>query len=120
VPVQTIQLRNVRYAGAALLGAALVWPALPVHPPYTCPLRTVTGIPCPMCGMTRAVVAAVHGDFAASLRYNPAGILVVLLAVIAVIGLRSRSVRLPAWTPAALVVLLVPLWVYNVTLNPTF
>ena len=41
---------------------------LPVHPPLACPLLARTGIPCPLCGMTRAVVAAVHGDIIGSLR----------------------------------------------------
>jgi hypothetical protein len=118
----TIPLRNVRYAGAAMLGAALVWPALPVHPPYPCPLRSTTGLPCPFCGMTRAVVAAVHGDIGASLRYNPGGVVIVVLAVVALLTWRTRTsaVRVPRWLPGALLALLAPLWVYNVTLNPTF
>jgi hypothetical protein len=117
VPTQTIELRQLRYAGAAMLGAALVWPALPVHPPYACPLRAVTGVPCPFCGMTRAVVAVVHGHVGASLRYNPAGIVIVVLALALVAGWRAERVRLPAWLLPALLGLL---WAYNLTLNPTF
>jgi hypothetical protein len=117
VQTQTIELRDLRYAGAGMLGAAAVWPALPVHPPFVCPLRTLTGIPCPFCGMTRAVVAVVHGNVAASVRYNPAGILLVVLAVALMLGWRTERVRLPTWL---LPVLLGALWVYNLTLNPTF
>jgi hypothetical protein len=117
VQTQTIALRDLRYAGAAMLGAALVWPVLPVHPPSVCPLRTTTGIPCPFCGMTRAVVAAVHGHLGASLRYNPAGILLVVVALAMLLGWRAQRVHLPAWL---LPVCLGLLWVYNVTLNPTF
>jgi Protein of unknown function (DUF2752) len=117
VRTHTIELRDLRYVGAAMLGAAAVWPLLPVHPPFVCPLRTVTGIPCPFCGMTRAVVAAVHGDIVASLRYNPGGILLAVLAVVALIGWRTEHVRLPNWVLPALVA---ALWVYNVTFNPTF
>ena len=114
---QEIELRQLRYAGAAMLGAALVWPALPVHPPYACPLRAVTGIPCPFCGMTRAVVAAVHGHVVTSLRYNPAGILLVALAVALVVGWRAERVHIPPWAlPAAFALL----WAWNLTLNPTF
>jgi hypothetical protein len=117
VATQTIARRDLRIGATAMLGAALVWPALPVHPPYACPLRTLTGIPCPLCGMTRAVVAAVHGHLTTSLRFNPAGVLVVMLAVAIALGWRAERVHVPKWVlPAALGVL----WIYNLTLNPTF
>ena len=117
VQTHTIELRDLRYAGAAMLGAALVWPALPVHPPLACPLRTVTGIPCPFCGMTRSVVAIVHGHLGASLRFNPGGIVIVALAIALVAGWRTERVRLPTWL---LPVLLGLLWAYNIGFNPTF
>ena len=114
---QTIARRDLRIGATAMLGAALVWPALPVHPPYACPLRTLTGIPCPLCGMTRAVVAAVHGHVVTSLRYNPAGILLVALAVALVVGWRAERVHIPPWVlPVAFALL----WAWNLTLNPTF
>jgi len=36
-----------------------------------CLLASTTGIPCPGCGMTRAVFALLHGDIHASLHYHP-------------------------------------------------
>ena len=36
-----------------------------------CPVRYVTGVPCPFCGMTRAWLAALRGDVAAALRFHP-------------------------------------------------
>lgn len=36
-----------------------------------CPLLRLTGISCPLCGMTRAHVAALHLDFAAAFWYHP-------------------------------------------------
>jgi hypothetical protein len=36
-----------------------------------CPLRTLTGIPCPACGMTTASTDLVAGDLAAALAANP-------------------------------------------------
>ncbi len=35
-----------------------------------CPIKMLTGYDCPSCGAQRAVHAALHGDFAAALRYN--------------------------------------------------
>jgi Protein of unknown function (DUF2752) len=36
-----------------------------------CPLKHITGIPCPACGGTRALRALGHGAFLAALRWNP-------------------------------------------------
>ena len=35
-----------------------------------CPLLRLTGIPCPGCGMTRAVLALLRGDFAGALQLH--------------------------------------------------
>lgn len=112
-----IRTRDARIGAVALLGAGLVWPRLPVHPPLACPMRTLTGIPCPFCGMTRAVVAALHGHVLESLRFNPAGILVVMLAFAFLAGVRFERLRVPPWLIGAGVALL---WAWNVGFNPTF
>jgi hypothetical protein len=36
-----------------------------------CPLRRLTGIPCPTCGTTRAVLALLRGDWSAAFTSNP-------------------------------------------------
>ena len=38
---------------------------------YCCPVKFVTGISCPGCGMTRAAIALVQLDFAASWHWHP-------------------------------------------------
>ena len=113
-----VRERDVRVAAGALLGAAAAWPLLPVHPTFACPLRSLTGIPCPVCGMTRACVAAVHGNLVASLSFNPAGILVVVAAVVLLVRpeLLSR-VRTSTWVLAMAVG---ALWLWNIGFNPTF
>jgi hypothetical protein len=108
---------SLRAAGLALLGAAAVWKVLPVHPPLACPLRTVTGLPCPFCGMTRAVVAGVHGHIVRSLTLNPAGLLVVALAVYVVVTARLPRTRAPAWL---VIGFFATLWAWNLFGNPTF
>jgi hypothetical protein len=109
--------REARAGAAAMLGLAVVWPRLPVHPPIACPMRSITGIPCPLCGMTRAVVAAAHGHVIESLRFNPGGILVVLLALAIIAGMRLDRVRVSPWLVVALAALL---WAWNIGFNPTF
>jgi hypothetical protein len=113
----TTDARDARLGAAAMLGIAVAWPRLPVHPPLACPFRTVTGIPCPLCGMTRAVVATVHGHLLESLRFNPAGILVVLAAIALVAGVRLERLRVPPWLLVGLGALL---WAWNIGFNPTF
>ena len=36
-----------------------------------CPIRSLTGIPCPGCGMTRAWLAALRLDILGAFRYHP-------------------------------------------------
>jgi hypothetical protein len=110
--------RDLRVVGAGLLGAALVWPLLPAHPPLGCPLLAATGIPCPLCGMTRACVAAVQGHLGTALSFNPASVLVIVAAVVAV--LRPQwliRLRAPMWVALAGVA---ALWAWNIGFNPTF
>ena len=108
---------HLRVAAAGLVGVAAAWPLLP-HPPIACPLRAITGLPCPLCGMTRACVAAVHGHLAQSLAFNPAGVLVVLAALVALVRPQwLTSVRVPAWV---VLVAFGALWLWNIGFNPTF
>lgn len=121
VATQTVEGRDLRLGAGAMLAAAAVWPLLPVHPPLACPLRSATGIPCPLCGMTRAVVAAVHGDLVGSLRYNPGGLIVVFAAIALLVGgWRLTRIRLPDSVLPPALALLGGLWVYNIAWNPTF
>ena len=104
--------------GAVLLLAARFVP-FEQHPIVICPLRLWAHLPCPACGMTRACVAAVHGDLAGSLRYNPAGMLVLALAVALVVSPRLARVRVhvPLW---ATLLAVGALWLWNIGFNPTF
>src|SRR3954465_13356530 len=76
--VDTTDLRRV---GGLMLAAAAVLPALPGHPGLPCPLRTVTGIPCPLCGETTSVENPVHLNLGSAGAAAPAGILLVVFAV---------------------------------------
>ena len=46
-----------------------------------CPLRALTGYPCPGCGMTRAFCAIGHGEFARAVGYNALSPLVFIAAL---------------------------------------
>lgn len=118
VPRTELHARELRFVGGGLVAIAAAWPVLPVHPQIACPLRSLTGVPCPFCGMTRAVVAAVHGNILGSLAFNPAGILVLFLAVVAIARPDWLTrLRPPVWS---LLAVFGALWLWNVGFNPTF
>lgn len=55
----------------AVLALAWSWPLWGDALELVCPFRTLTGIPCPTCGGTRALLAAASGDFRAAVQLNP-------------------------------------------------
>ena len=58
---------------------------------WSCPLRTITGIPCPTCFLTRATSAALIGNFPASIQLHAFGPLMALgLLVWSVLAIRRR------------------------------
>lgn len=61
------RLAGAMIAGAVGLQAGLVSLGLPGWP---CPFFHVIGLPCPGCGLSRACVALVQGDWAASLELH--------------------------------------------------
>jgi hypothetical protein len=50
----------------------------PLTLPSVCTFRRTTGVPCPGCGLTRSIVAAVHDGWKASYAYHRLGPLLVL------------------------------------------
>jgi len=77
-----------------MLGAGLVLTRLPAGAGLPCPLRTLTGVPCPLCGMQTSVKATLAGHLGRALAANPAGVVAVLLALVLVVA-RPAAVRVP-------------------------
>ena len=95
--MQTLALpdtSDLRTVGGLMLAGALVLPLLPVHPPLLCPLKTVTGVPCPLCGMTTSVEATMHLHLGDALAATPAGVLLVIVAIVLLIR-RPKTMRVP-------------------------
>lgn len=77
-------------AATGLVAAALTPADALAGGPTLCPFRLLTGLPCPLCGLTRSWVATMHGDLLTALQLNPFGPPAVALAAVAVLlGLRS-------------------------------
>lgn len=64
--------------------------------PTLCPFALVTGLACPLCGMTRAFIHLVRGDFGDAVAYHPLVLLIVAL-VIAVAIVRTTGRRWPSF-----------------------
>ena len=82
--------------GVAAAGAAVVYPTVHSVTGYSwpCPLRTVTGIPCPMCGMTTAATSLVDGRLGDALAANPFVLVLVAATVAMVAVVAFRAARL--------------------------
>ncbi len=63
----------------------VVVPLWGVTLPPTCGMQTMWNLDCPGCGLTRSFIALAHGDLAASLAFNPGGILVFGVVVFQVV-----------------------------------
>lgn len=65
--------------GAALLrvqdGRQVIVPLADRALPELCYWRTMFGIDCPGCGLTRCFISAAHGHLVEAWRYNPVGLL---------------------------------------------
>src|SRR4051794_29107074 len=118
-------------AATALVPAGAAWALGPLvmgphSGPSACPFRDLTGVPCPMCGATRAFVYFLHGDDR-FLQYNWAWLVlwgaVLVWGVMAVLRARSgrapplaglgsvaTAVRARPWLVVGAPLLLLPFW----------
>ena len=59
-----------------------------------CPLRTLTGIPCPLCGMTTAATGLASGDLGAAMAANPFVLLLAWFTLVMAVLMAARAVGL--------------------------
>jgi Protein of unknown function (DUF2752) len=74
---------------AALGGEGLLLP---------CPLRTLTGVPCPLCGMTTAATGLATGDLGAAMAANPFVLVLAGFTLVMVVLMAARAI---GWATAA-------------------
>lgn len=51
-----------------------------------CFWKTLTGYPCPGCGLTRSLASVTTFDFVGSLRFNPEGLMITSIAIFATVA----------------------------------
>jgi hypothetical protein len=114
-----MRLRKFRYLLPAGLTAWLALKGLQPHlPGWSCPLRALTGIPCPGCFLSRATAAALTGQLQESVELHAFGppLALALLAWTAV-SLRRRTLQpLPPRLLAAAAAALLLYWLLRLGL----
>jgi Protein of unknown function (DUF2752) len=83
--------------GAACACAGTVYPAIIAHTGgrgLPCPMLAMSGIPCPFCGLTTAVVALSHGSWTAGVRASPLACLAAVLVAMTAPVLLARAAGL--------------------------
>ncbi len=66
-------------------------------PGWQCPIRATLGIPCPGCGLSRAIAALAHGDWQTALTihaFAPIAIIAFSIVLLAAFLPRSTRIRL--------------------------
>ena len=84
-----------------------------------CPFRGITGLPCPACGMTRAGLLFLRGDFQGAFQIHPFFFGVLLLAGIAILFryVLGREIR---WMQYPLMILGIGMLIYYIYRMKTY
>ena len=87
-----------------------------VTPP--CPYRTLLGLACPGCGLTRAMHALLHGEWGRAFAYNPWAFVAAPAAVVFVLGglpAHSRASLVRSATAWTMLALTLAFWIWRNT-----
>ena len=106
---------------ATLTGALRLKGLHPSLPGLGCPLRALTGVPCPTCFLTRATGSALTGNLSGSLQrhlFGPIGALGLVLW--SVLALQQRCLipkGLPFWSLPVVAGALISYWLLRLSNN---
>ena len=84
---QRLRTSGGRLALAAVCSVGAAWVHENHDPGALCPLRRLTGIPCPLCGSTTVFMEAGAGHWTAALTANPLTVLVFIVFLAAPLAL---------------------------------
>jgi hypothetical protein len=90
-----------RREGLIIVGAGVLHLGLRIAglPGWSCPILAATGIPCPGCGLTRASMELIRGDFASSFHthaFAPIFLFAMLLMVVTLVLPEHHRIKLIA------------------------
>ncbi len=101
--VKKLRQRRVRWGWLGLCSAPLVGAVLynqGLRLPFACPIRHLTGIPCPTCGMTRSFMAIARGDWQQAISMHLFGPILFLAFLVAILHIGfelATNRRLGGW-----------------------
>src|SRR3954452_20492508 len=98
-------LRDRRFAFilASAIGLQVALTSLSL-PGWQCPFFRLTGIPCPGCGLSRAVTLLIKGDLAGSLRFHAFAPFFLFAGIVLILSLLlPKSILQPAVIKAELI-----------------
>ena len=106
---------------ATLTGYLWIKGLHPSLPGWPCPLRALTGIPCPTCFLTRATTEALQGNLSSSMQWHAFGPVVAAIliswSVLAIQQRRLMPFAIHTWHLIAAAVALISYWLVRLGLN---
>jgi hypothetical protein len=98
--------------------------------PGVCLFKRITGIPCPSCGSTRSVLSILKGDFVGALLWNPFGVIIMSILILAPLWIlydivlrkdsllqvynRSEIFLRQKWIAIPLILMVILNWIWNI------
>ncbi len=89
-----VDVRRLRGPAAIFLAGGLVLAHLPAGWGLPCPMRALTGVPCPFCGVTTSVRDTLGGHVRTGFSAAPLGLLLVVAAIAVALRLGPGTVRI--------------------------
>lgn len=80
---------------------------------YQCPIRLILGIPCPGCGMTRALLCFLRGDLAGSFYWHPMLVPTGIGAILVLYALAAGKEKLLGITLLVWTILMILVYVWR-------
>jgi len=87
--------------------------------PVFCPFEAVTGIPCPGCGMTRAILSLMAGNFGTAALYNPFCFFLLFMIIASILPARwlekvpSAVTKVLPYCYTAVLILVIVFWIFD-------
>lgn len=88
-----LDVGRLRKPAAIFLAGGLLLAHLPAGVGLPCPMRSLTGVPCPFCGVTTSVRDTLGGHVRAGLDSAPLGLVLIAAAFLLALGLGPTKVK---------------------------